>query len=145
MRYKYIVFFTIIIISLSACSRKEKVTSEATHSDDAEWVEMDSFHLIMAEAFHPYKDSANLEPVRRLAEELTQEADKWASAPLPDKVNNERMKAQLNQLKADTRALSTMIQGGASVEEIGTALQALHGSFHNIMEVWNGRAHEHQH
>ncbi len=142
MIYKYVIFFTIIITSLSSCTKKE--TSKA-HSDDTEWVEMDSFHLIMAEAFHPYKDSANLEPVKRLAEELAHEADKWASASLPDKVNNDEMKAQLNQLKEDTRVLSTMIQGGASDDEIGATLQTLHGSFHSIMEVWNGGTHEHQH
>ncbi len=140
MRYKYIVFFTIIITTLSSCTKKE-----ASHSDDTQWVEMDNFHLIMAEAFHPYKDSANLEPVKRLAEELALEADKWASSTLPDKVNNAEMKAQLNQLKADTRSLSTMIQGGASDEEIGTTLQTLHGNFHIIMEAWNGGTHEHQH
>ncbi len=145
MRFKHIVFFTIVLTSLSACSKTEKVTSEAAHSDDSEWVEMDSFHLIMAEAFHPYKDSANLEPVKRLAEELAQEADKWASAPLPDRVNNDEIKFQLNQLTADARALSEMIQGGASDEEIGNTLQALHSSFHTIMEAWNGAPHEHQH
>jgi hypothetical protein len=145
MRFKFMVFFTILLASSSACSKTEKVTSEAIHGDDSEWVEMDSFHLIMAEAFHPYKDSANLEPVKRLAEELAQEADKWASAPLPDKIDNDEMKAQLNQLTADTRALSALIQGGASDEEIGNTLQALHSSFHTIMEAWNGAPHEHQH
>lgn len=106
---------------------------------------MDAFHLIMAEAFHPYKDSANLEPVKRLAVELSHEADQWASAPLPEIVNNDEMKAQLNQLKADTKTLSTMIQEGASDEQIGSTLQALHDSFHRIMESWNGGSHEHQH
>ncbi len=145
MKYRYIVFFTVVISSLIACSKREKAASEAAHNDDTEWVEMDAFHLVMAEAFHPYKDSANLEPVKRLAEELALEADKWASATLPDKVNNDGMKAQLNQLKADTHALSTMIEDGASDDEIGTALQSLHGSFHSIMEAWNGGTHEHQH
>jgi hypothetical protein len=135
------VFFILAITSFIACSRNEKAIAE----DDSEWEEMDSFHLIMAEAFHPYKDSANLEPVRRLADELAQQAEKWASAPLPDKIKNDEMKAQLNQLISDTRALSAKIQSGASDEEIGTMLQNLHESFHSIMEAWNGGHHEHKH
>lgn len=144
MKFKYIVFLGIVVACLISCSKTEKA-SEPVDSDYTEWVEMDSFHLLMAEAFHPYKDSANLEPVKRLADELTQEADKWATAPLPDKVNNDEMKARLNQLKSDTRALSAMIEGGASDEEIGKALQSLHNNFHDIMEAWNGGPHEHQH
>jgi hypothetical protein len=146
MRLKEIAGVLMAAVVFYSCSQKEN-TEEGSEkeNDDSEWVEMDSFHLIMAEAFHPYKDSANLEPVKRLSEELAQQAESWASATLPDKVNNDAVKAQLSQLKADTRALSTMIKGGASDEEIGTSLQALHDSFHSIMESWNGGNHEHQH
>jgi hypothetical protein len=55
------------------------------------------------------------------------------------------MKAALNQLKADTRALSQMTKEGASDEEIGISLQALHDSFHSIMGTWNGEGMDHQH
>jgi len=43
--------------------------------------------------------------------------------------------------------LADKIKGGASDEEIGTSLKALHDSFHGIMEAWNGSGdkHEHQH
>lgn len=145
MSYRHILFLTLVIAALSRCSKTEKESSGVSHDDESEWVEMDSFHLIMAEAFHPYKDSANLEPVKRLADQLVQEADQWASVQLPGKVNNDEMKAQLNRLKADTRALSAMIQSGASDEEIGAKLQALHGSFHGIMNTWSEGPHEHQH
>ena len=83
--------------------------SETEQSDDRGWVEMDSFHLIMTEAFHPYKDSANLEPARQLADEIASKAEYWASATLPDKVNTKEVKAMLTKLKEDTQALATMI------------------------------------
>ena len=135
----------IVGVTFYSCSPKEKTVSNEEQSDENEWAEMDSFHMIMAEAFHPYKDSASLEPVKRLAEEIAQEAEKWASASLPEKVKNDEMKSKLNQLKADTRALSEMIKAGASDEEIGTSLQALHDSFHNIMGAWNDEGMDHQH
>jgi hypothetical protein len=135
----------IILLSLViACSKAEKTLSEAERADADEWAEMDTFHLLMAEVFHPYQDSANLEPVKRLADELVQQSDQWTKAPLPATVNNDEVKAQLNQLQSDTRSLSELIQRGASDEEIGTSLRHLHSSFHSIMEAWNGGHHEHK-
>jgi hypothetical protein len=148
MKYKMLVLITALAVGFSSCSTKEKgVEEEATthETDPNEWPEMDSFHMIMAEAFHPYKDSTNLEPVKRLAEEMALEADKWASTPLPDKVNTEAVKAQLNQLKTDTRILADKIKGGSADEEIGNSLKALHDSFHGIMEAWNGSEENHEH
>lgn len=149
--YKILFFAAIVSMFVVACSQKETQDSATaaqeseTNSDPNEWPEMDSFHMIMAEAFHPYKDSTNLEPVKRLAEELAQEAEKWSGTALPDKVNNDDMKAKIQQLKTDTRALADKIKGGATDEEIGTTLNALHDSFHAIMETWNGGGGEHEH
>ena len=136
-------------VALVSCSdKKHEDHEEATEQVDSdEWAEMDSFHMVMAEAFHPYKDSANLEPAKQLAEEMALEAEKWASSSLPEKVNTDAVKANLNQLKTDTRALADQIKSGATDEVIGASLKSLHDSFHGIMEAWNGtgEAHEHEH
>jgi hypothetical protein len=145
MKFNLIALSWVAVMSFYSCSQKGNTDTTSGQDDPIEWVEMDSFHTILAEAFYPYKDSANLEPAKRLAEEMAVEAETWASASLPPKVNNAEMKAQLNKLKADTRALAEMIKGGASDEVIGTSLQALHNSFHSIMEVWNDESWEHQH
>lgn len=150
MKIKFLIL-ACLILTFSNCSNKEnaseqtEVITENTNTD--EWPQMDSFHMIMAEAFHPYKDSANLAPVKVLAEEIASEAETWAASSLPVKVDNDDMKAQLNQLKTDTRALADKIKGGASDEDIGSSLMALHDSFHGIMEAWqgSGEMHEHEH
>lgn len=148
MNTKFLSFLLFLGISLAACSTKtneSSVADEASQTDPNEWPEMDSFHMIMAESFHPFKDSTNLEPVKRLAEEMATEADKWAATELPEKVNTEDMKARLNQLKTDTRSLADKVKAGATDEELGAALTALHDSFHGIMEAWNGDGEEHEH
>ena len=81
-----------------SCSTKEH-HSEGTTVDNDEWPEMDAFHMTMAEAFHPLKDSGNVEPATRLMSQLADEADKWASATLPEKVNNDEMKDQTSKIK----------------------------------------------
>lgn len=129
-----------------ACSGKTK-TEEVVNTESADWKEMDSFHMIMAEAFHPYKDSSNLEPAKKLAEEMALEAEKWSAATLPSKVNSDEVKASLEKLKVDTRALADLIKSGADDQAVGASLNALHDSFHGIMEAWHGgeEKHEHQH
>lgn len=105
------------------------------HTSTNDWPEMDSFHMIMAETFHPYKDSSNLEPLKTNIEELKNEADKWASAPLPEKVNNDEMKKQVQQLEIDVEGLTELIKKGSD-EEIAKSLVALHNRFHEIQEGW---------
>lgn len=139
MKLSWILF----VLVAAACGKKTESTSAEASSD--EWPAMDSFHMIMAEAYHPYKDSANVEPVKRLAEEMAQAAADWQSQPLPETVNNDDMKARLSQLATGTRGLADRIKAGAPDDEIGAALTALHEGFHGITEAWHGGAEKHEH
>jgi hypothetical protein len=129
--------FLLILIASISCSKKQ----EAGDDPSAEWPEMESFHMVMAEAFHPYKDSANLAPAKKLAEEMALEAAKWQAASLPEKVNNDEVKALLEKLKTDTRALADAIAANTPDEEIGKSLTSLHDNFHSLMEAWHGGKH----
>jgi hypothetical protein len=141
----YTIAIALMVVVIAACTSKKETAT--TSQDLDEWKEMDSFHMIMAEAFHPYKDSSNLQPVRKLAEEMAVEASKWADANLPEKVNSEIVKQQLQKLKTDTRALSDLIKSGGDDKSISASLNSLHDSFHEIMEAWHGgeEKHEHEH
>ncbi|MFM9838757.1 MAG: hypothetical protein ACKVOQ_10870 [Cyclobacteriaceae bacterium] len=138
----YVMFF--VFAGFASCTSKTESTATTTEESD-EWKEMDSFHMIMAEAFHPFKDSSNLAPVKKLAEEMATEADKWASAELPAKVNKDEVKEELQKLKTDTRALADLIKSGADDAAIGSSLNSLHDSFHEIMEAWHGEGEKHEH
>lgn len=144
---KYILSLLILgfMVLINCNPKKEEATTETASSQSDEWKEMDSFHMIMAEAFHPYKDSSNLAPAKKLAEEMAAEAEKWASASLPAKVNTEEVKQQLEKLKVDTRAFADQIKSGAANTEIGSSLNTLHDSFHGIMEAWHGGGEKHEH
>ena len=98
---------------------------------------MDDFHLIMAETFHPYKDSSNLDPVKRRAAELMASADRWASSDLPEKVDNDEVKGKLTQLKAEAATLAEQVRS-ADDNVIGEQLTRLHDTFHELQEAWYG-------
>jgi hypothetical protein len=136
--------FSIVLtgmLTVLACSTKHNET--VTQND--EWPEMDAFHLTMAEAFHPLKDSGNVEPAMRLMGQLADDADKWAASPLPGKVNNDDMKFKLEKLKNDIRVLSDEVKNGASEDRVGSAMHTLHDQFHEIMEAWHGADSEEGH
>jgi hypothetical protein len=136
----------ILVLSFTSCTHKENHEQHSEEVKSEAWPQLDSFHTLMSEAFHPYKDSANLEPVKRLAEDMAKNAEEWVAAPLPEKVSNDDMQLKLQQLQAGTRILADKIKEGASDVEIGSLLQSLHDSFHGIMEMWNGEEeHEHEH
>lgn len=132
-----------------ACSGDQKTEGEAnTEADAAEWTEMDDFHMIMAETFHPYKDSANLEPVKKMANELAASAEKWAAAKAPSRVDNDDVKNRLAELKQETASLVQLVQEGDD-EAIGNQLTKVHDLFHVIQESWyendHHNGHHHQH
>ena len=128
-----------------ACGTKEH-HAEGETSENDEWPEMDAFHMTMAEAFHPLKDSGNVEPATRLMNQLADEADKWVEVPLPEKVNTDEMKARLQKLKTDLRTVADEVNRGAPEDQVGTTFYIIHDQFHEIMEAWHagGKKHEHE-
>ncbi len=126
-----------------SCEPKKHDSESISTIDD--WPQMDAFHMTMAEAFYPLKDSGNVEPANRLIAKLADEADEWASAPLPEKVNNDEMRARLQKLKTDLRALANEVNKGAPVDLVGTTLYSIDDQFHEIMEVWHGESVKRQH
>jgi hypothetical protein len=139
---KSIVFILVIVIASSCGEKKHDATTE---KDSGTWKEMDEFHMVMAETFHPYKDSADLAPIKSRSTELVAAADKWANAPLPERVNSDEMKTRLQTLKTETEVLSDVVQNGED-QAIGQQLNKVHNLFHQIQEAWynNGEAH-HEH
>lgn len=141
---KCVAFLALVFCVISCASKKEESTDQAT--EEKEWKDMDDFHAIMAETFHPYKDSANLEPVKSRAGELAAAAEKWAGASLPEKVNNDEMKGRLGQLKSETASLAQLTSTGDDTT-VGDQLTKVHDLFHEIQEAWygGGEGEEHDH
>jgi hypothetical protein len=134
--------YVLLLLTLSlACSPRKEGESE--DAEGRTWAAMDDYHMIMAESYHPLKDSANLAPARANAEALAAEAEKWATSELPKKADNDEMKARLKAIQSGSRAFADMVKANASDEELSAALTALHDEFHKTMEAWAGGHSEH--
>ncbi len=125
--------FSLVILS-AGCTKRTSHEHKA-----AEWKELNSFHELMAKAYHPLKDSGDLAAARQVMNEMADEAEKWAAATLPEKVNTADMKRKLEKLKVDTRSLANAIKAYVADEIVKEKLIALHDQFHEIMEVWNDK------
>lgn len=134
----------VLALFAAACADK-KEAEETAANDSAEWTQMDDFHMVMAETFHPYKDSSNLEPVKNRVGELAASAEEWAKAELPAKVDNDEVKSKLQELQEETASLVSTVQTGDD-EAIAAQLVKVHDLFHLIQEKWydNGH-HDHDH
>lgn len=144
MKANLIIWISIVLMSLFSCSSKENTSSDLHQNESVEWSDLDSFHTIQSEAFYPYKDSANLEPAKRLAEAMAQQAEILARS-IRDSVAQDDIHLHLSKLKVDTRALANLIKSKASDQDIGTALQALHNNFHATLLLINKKVQKPHH
>jgi hypothetical protein len=141
-------FVFLTLLAALACASKKEEAAKTETAEQKDWSEMDDFHMVMADAFHPFKDSANLAPAKAKAGELATSAETWANAPVPEKVNNDDMKSKLAELK---KQAATFVQTVASADDkaIGDQLTQLHDLFHSIQEDWYGAGKggesEHEH
>lgn len=137
-----------ISLGLFSCGeKKQKQEGENAVTAAETWKEMDDFHLIMAEAFHPYMDSANLQPAIQHADAMAKTASEWAESPLPEKMDNADTRNKLSLLSQGCQEFVRIVQSEDTVE-MGTSLTALHDLFHEIQEKWYGHdhgGHDHDH
>ena len=146
MKKTYLHSFAVVImlaLTVACGGKKEEGHHEGHGKEEAkEWKQMDDFHMVMAETFHPFKDSANLEPVKKRAGELAASAEDWSKAALPSKVDNDEMKEKLEGLRTETSALVQTVSSNDD-KAIGDQLTKVHDRFHEIQEMWYGGKHEH--
>jgi len=129
-----------LVVVMAACSPKKE---QATETDSDTWPSMDEFHMIMAESFHPFRDSANLAPAKANADSMVAAAGRWVNAPVPEKANTPQIKEKLQQLKheADAFAILSKTDDAAAT---GESLTKLHDLFHELQESWYGGHEDHQ-
>lgn len=125
----------LLLITTWACSPKTESTQEQNEAETIEWKGMDDFHMLMAESFHPFRDSANVEPVKQYASEMVVSVNSWIEQELPPKVDNDEVKQTLKELQDGAIALADLVEVGDD-QAIGESLTSLHDTFHQLQEAW---------
>lgn len=145
MTQKVFNVLVVIVIFAAACTaRKEHHDGDTDHhvTSSDPWDEMDEFHMIMAESFHPFKDSSNLEPAKANAVAMAEAAEKWHSAPLPENADTEEIKTKLARLNLEAATFVETAKAGDD-KVIGESLTKIHDLFHELQEAWYGGHEDH--
>jgi len=97
------------------------------------WQEMEAFHTIMSQTWHPVEEG-NYAPIRERSAELAEVAKAWNKSKIPASYAAQKdIKKNLKELAEDAEELNKEIAKGISDEEIKEELHELHELFHTIV------------
>lgn len=140
MKHINLLLFTAILIW--SCSQQPASENQTEETQPEEWTGMDEFHMVMAESFHPYRDSANIEPAKQYAAEMVAAAEAWSKNTIPSRVDNEEVRKLMDQLKAQCQELLDATTSNVA-DSIGSTLTTVHDTFHHLQEKWYQKEEHH--
>jgi hypothetical protein len=135
----------LLIASLALCSqitfaqtetKKDKDKHENHEPKKTAWAELDAYHTVMSQTFHP-AENGDLKPLLAKSQELADKAKVLANSTVPEKYQKKDVGAILKKLEQESLALHQMVTSKKSDEEIKKAIFALHDRFHEVMEKCN--------
>lgn len=116
-----------IIIALSFLS----ISIIASAQDKAKWAELDAFHVVMGQTFHP-SEEGNLKPIKTRSAELVETAKKLAASTPPASYNGANIKAALKELVAEAETMNKAVKQKKSDAELTKQISAVHDAFHKV-------------
>jgi hypothetical protein len=140
----------IVVIALAGKTMAYSRFQQAEHQHDKhqtqakdKWAEMDAFHTVMSQTFHPAEEG-KLEPIRKRAGEMATKAKQWADSKPPKIYDVPEIKEMFVKLAAEAKALADHIAKGAGDEQVKKELTELHDRFHEIIGACHAEKKKHQ-
>lgn len=99
----------------------------------AKWPEMEAFHKVMSQTFHPAEEG-QLEPIRTRSGEMLEKAIAWQNSSAPEGYQSKAVKKTLKELVKGAKELDKLVKDKGSDADITTKLTALHDIFHEVMD-----------
>lgn len=93
------------------------------------WRQLDAYHLVMMQVWHPAKEKGDLSPVRAHAGALAARADSVASGPVPRACDTASNRDHVTRIRQDSHALAALVKRAAGDAEVMSALRTLHDRF----------------
>lgn len=97
------------------------------------WKELDDYHTVMAQTFHP-SEEGNLQPIKARSGELADKAKTLQKSTIPAAYQKPGVKETLDLLAKESKALDKMVRKKKPDADITKSLAALHDRFHEVME-----------
>lgn len=132
LNFKAMLFFTLaggVLLAVGNSQAQPGVVQQdhnhGQHRAQAsdKWAEMEAFHGVMSQTFHPAEEG-KLEPIRKRAGEMATKAKQWLDSKPPKVYDSADIKALLVKLNAESKAMADSIAKGASDEQVKKDLTA---------------------
>lgn len=97
-----------------------------------QWPELDSFHKVMQETYHP-SEEGNLDPIKERIDEMVEKAHSLKNKPAPQEFNTPEIMAAEESLYKGSIELQKLIEKESDDEVVTASLESLHDVFHTIV------------
>lgn len=106
----------------------------SVHAQDKKsWKEMEAFHTVMSETFHPAEEG-KLGPIKSRSQEMLDKAIAWKNSAAPEGYSKKAVKKSLGNLVKGAKELNKLVKENAADNILKEKLSALHDVFHQVME-----------
>ncbi|MGB5242141.1 MAG: hypothetical protein WBN28_09015 [Lutimonas sp.] len=96
------------------------------------WPELDSFHKVMQETYHP-SEEGNLDPIKERIDEMVEKAHSLKNKQAPAEFNTPEIMAAEENLYKGSLELQKLIEKESDDEVVIGSLESLHDVFHTIV------------
>jgi len=124
-RFACLLIASFVLIAVAGAQEKKESTGG--------WKEMNDFHTVMSETFHP-SEEGHLDPIKKRSQEMVDKAVAWQKSTAPEGYDKKKVDASLKKLVQGTKELNALIKAKSSDKAIKDKLSSLHDTFHEIME-----------
>jgi NTP pyrophosphatase (non-canonical NTP hydrolase) len=122
------------LMSLLAMAGLFMISYTANAQEEAPvWQEMEAFHTVMSQTWHPIEEG-NYAPIRERSAEMMAAAEAWKKSEIPAQFKEVKdIKKKLKELAAETKELNGEITKGITDEELKEEMAEMHDLFHDIV------------
>ena len=129
---KFVCLFIAVFTIVAFAHAQEKKT----------WKEMNEFHTVMSETFHPAEEG-HLDAIKKRSQEMADKAAAWQKSTAPEGYDKKKVDASLKKLVKGTKELNNLVKAKSSDKALKEKLSGLHEIFHEIMEKCEKEDHHH--
>ena len=121
------------LVSLFVLFAAMAIANPGQAQEKAKWTEMEAFHQVMSQTFHP-SEEGKLEPIRSRSQEMVNAAISWKNSTAPAGYDKGMVNKSLGKLVKGAKKVNALVKKNASDKEIKEELSDLHNVFHQIVE-----------
>ncbi|MES2180393.1 MAG: hypothetical protein V4550_21255 [Gemmatimonadota bacterium] len=112
--------------------KMSKMEMEHHGGESSGWKELDAFHTLLAETWHPVAKSKDLTPIREKAVALSDAAQAWSLSKAPHGCDAKPILDAVASVASESKALAQLVAKKAADAEVTSALKALHDRFETV-------------